>query len=314
MSQHVLLTGPILAGTQLNWALLGTLTLQVYIFHVAFPKERTSIKALVYTIFLLDVAQTAISSHFAYMLLVNGWGDSTVLTNLPWSSAAGPIFTGIISASVQIFFAWRIYVLRGSNPYAIGISGLIVLLALMQSFSAIISDALFALTTELSEVRHLMVGVKLWLFGSAACDIVITATMLEILFSCRRRTPWKRTDSTLTKLIYTTVNSGAITSVVAIADVVLFMLYPDNYLHETPAFMLGKVYSNVLVATLNARTRDPVLNATTPADAREAGTELQWRHHTSDEEQQGSQKWTITTETATCNEEFSNKRYLAAAL
>ncbi|KAJ6523117.1 hypothetical protein DFH09DRAFT_1190760 [Mycena vulgaris] len=300
MSQH-------LAGTQLNWALLGTLTLQVYIFHVAFPKERTSMKALVYTIFLLDVAQTAISSHFAYMLLVNGWGDPTVLTNLPWSSAAGPIFTGIISASVQIFFAWRIYVLRGSNPYAIGISGLIVLLALMQSFSAIISDALFALTTELSEVRHLMVGVKLWLFGSAACDIVITATMLGILFSYRRRTPWKKTDSTLTKLIYTTVNSGAITSVVAIADVVLFMLYPDNYLHETP-------YSNVLLATLNARTRDPVLNATTPADAREAGTELQWRHHTSHEEQQGSQKWTITTETATCNEEFSNKRYLAAAL
>ncbi|KAJ6595168.1 hypothetical protein DFH09DRAFT_1136354 [Mycena vulgaris] len=314
MSQYVMLTGPILAGTQLNWALLGTLTLQVYLFHVAFPNERTPLKALVYTIFLLDVAQTAISSHFAYMLLVTGWGDPAVLTNLPWSSAAGPIFTGIISASVQIFFAWRIYVLKGGNPYAIGISGLIVLLALMQSFSAIISDALFAVTTELSQVRHLMVGVKLWLFGSAVCDIVITATMLAILSSYRQRTPWKSTDSTLTKLIYITVNSGAITTVVAIADVVLFMLYPDNYLHETPAFMLGKVYSNVLVATLNARTRDPVLNRTTPPDAGEAMTELQWRHYTTDEEQQGSRKGNSTTETRTSSEEFDNKRDPAAAL
>ncbi|KAJ6600957.1 hypothetical protein DFH09DRAFT_1126331 [Mycena vulgaris] len=313
MSQYVLLTGPILAGTQLNWALLGTLTLQVYIFHVSFPTERTWLKALVYTIFLLDVAQTAISSHFAYMLLVNGWGNPTALTNLPWSSAAGPIFTGIISASVQIFFAWRIYVLKGDKPYAIFISGLIVLLALMQSFSAIISDALFAVTTRLSEIRNLMVGVKIWLFGSAICDMVITVTMLVILSSYRQRTPWKKTDSLITKLIYNTVNTGAITSVVAIADVVLFMLYPENYLHETPAFMLGKVYSNVLLATLNGRARGPSLNITAATVAQDAGTELQWRRYTSDEEQQVSRKVNITTVTET-NSEIDNKRDRGTAL
>ncbi|KAJ7699531.1 hypothetical protein B0H17DRAFT_1196159 [Mycena rosella] len=275
MSQYVLLTGPILAGTQFNWALLGTLTLQVYIFHVSFPKERAWLKALVYTIFLLDVAQTAIASHFAYALLVNGWGDPTALTHLPWSSAAVPIFTGLISAAVQIFFAWRIYALKGKNPFALAISVLIILLALMQCFSAIISDALFSVTTELSEITKLMAGVKVWLIGSAACDIVITFTMIVILSH--------------------TVETGAITSIVAILDVVLFILFPNNYLHEAPAFMLGKVYSNVLLATLNQRGRTSA-GVTATGNFASDDTELQWRRQTTTHEPE-AQKIHITTVT-----------------
>ncbi|KAJ7654751.1 hypothetical protein B0H17DRAFT_1186154 [Mycena rosella] len=295
MSQYVLLTGPILAGTQFNWALLGTLTLQVYIFHVSFPKERAWLKALVYTIFVLDVAQTAIASHFAYALLVNGWGDPTALTHLPWSSAAVPIFTGLISAAVQIFFAWRIYALKGENPFALAISVLIVMLALMQCFSAIISDALFSVTTELSEITKLMAGVKVWLIGSAVCDIVITFTMIVILSQYQQKTPWKKTDSMITKLIYSTVETGAITSVVAILDVVLFILFPNNYLHEAPAFMLGKVYSNVLLATLNQRARVSA-GVTATGNFASDDTELQWRRQTITHEPE-AQKVHITTVT-----------------
>ncbi|KAJ7671878.1 hypothetical protein B0H17DRAFT_1084881 [Mycena rosella] len=255
MSQYSLLTGPILAGTQFNWALLGTLTVQVYIFYLSFPRERAWIKALVYTIFLLDVAQTAIASHFAYALLVNGWGNPEALLKLPWSSVAIPIFTGLISAAVQIFFAWRIYALRGDSRIGAAISALIVLLALMQCFSAIITDSLFAVKTQLSELRRLTVGVKIWLIGSAACDVVITCTMIVILSQYRRKTPWKKTDGLITRLIYNTVENGAVTSIVALVDVVLFLWNPDVYLHEAPTFMLGKIYSNVLLATLNARKR-----------------------------------------------------------
>ncbi|KAJ7671863.1 hypothetical protein B0H17DRAFT_1084848 [Mycena rosella] len=294
MSQYVLLTGPILAGTQFNWALLGTLTVQVYIFHLSFPRERAWIKALVYTIFLLDVAQTAIASHFAYALLVDGWGNPAALTGLPWSSVAIPIFTGLISSAVQIFFAWRIYALKGQHPFALGISLLIVLLALMQCFSAIITDALFASATQLSEIRKHMVGVKIWLIGSATCDVVITLTMSAILSQYRQQTPWKKTDGLITKLIFNTVETGAVTSIVAIVDVALFILYPDTYLHEAPTFMLGKMYSNVLLATLNARTRTRegvIPTATSAAD----GHELQLRRQTPNFKPEASRQVHITT-------------------
>ncbi|KAJ7474313.1 hypothetical protein FB451DRAFT_1248590, partial [Mycena latifolia] len=295
MSQYLLLTGPILAGTQFNWALLGTLTLQVYIFHISFPKEPAWLKALVYTIYLLDVAQTAISSHFAFKVLCDGWGDPTALSSLPWSSAATPIFTGLISASVQIFFSWRIYVLKGENPWALAISVLIVVLALMQSFAAITTDSLFAATPKLSELRNLMVGVKVWLIGSAVCDVFITVTMITILSRYRQNTPWKNTDGLITKLIYHTVQTGAVTSFVALVEVVLFIVYPGNYLHITLAFMLGKVYSNVLLATLNGRPRSGE-SVTTP----NLDTEMHWRRQAATHDpEEASRKVHITTVTET---------------
>ncbi|KAJ7474329.1 hypothetical protein FB451DRAFT_1248635 [Mycena latifolia] len=297
MSQYLLLTTPILVGTQLNWALLGTLSLQVYIFHISYPNERAWLKALVYTTYLLDIAQTAISSHFAFSLLCGGWGDPEALSDLPWSSAAGPIFTGLISAAVQIFFAWRIYVLKGEKPLALAISVLIVVLALMQSLAAIITDCLFAASPKLSEIPNLMVGVKIWLIGSATCDLLITVTMIIILSRYRQKTPWKKTDGLITKLIYHTVQTGAVTSFVALVDVVLFIMYPGNYLHETPAFMLGKVYSNVLLATLNNRTR-PGEDVTT-VNLGTVGTELQWRRQSTTHDPEASRKVHITTVTET---------------
>ncbi|KAJ6535145.1 hypothetical protein B0H19DRAFT_1185129 [Mycena capillaripes] len=66
---------------------------------------------LVYTVFPLELAQTAVSSYYAYWVLALGWGNTTVLDILPWSCLATPISTGITAALVQIFFAWSGYYL-----------------------------------------------------------------------------------------------------------------------------------------------------------------------------------------------------------
>ncbi|KAJ7673748.1 hypothetical protein DFH06DRAFT_1173192 [Mycena polygramma] len=275
MSQYESLTAPILAGTQCNWALLGTLSLQVYKFHISFPNERWGVKALVYAIFLLEIVQTALTSHFAYATIVLSWGDPTVFVKLPWSSLTTPIFTGITSASVQLFFAWRIYTLGGHRIVYRMITAVIVVLALVQSLAAIISDARFAVTIEAAEISKLMVGVKVWLFGSAVCDVVITLTMIVILSAYRAQTPWKRTDSLVTKLIYNTVQTGAVTSIVAVADVVLFITLPATNLHQWPAFMLGKLYSNVLLVSLNSRgTRGSTTNTNVGSNII---TDIEWR-------------------------------------
>ncbi|KAJ7443658.1 hypothetical protein B0H11DRAFT_2203947 [Mycena galericulata] len=150
----------------------------------------------------------------------------------------------------------------------------IVLLALMQSFAVIISDARFAVTTEISEILKLMVGVKLSQY--------------------RAKTPWKQTDSLITKLIFNTIETGAVTSLVAVADVVLFITLPATNLHHMPAFMLGKLYSNVLLVTLNARESRGTPSNTAASNGGE--TELQWRRPMQDPES-GPQKVHISTVT-----------------
>ncbi|KAF7303923.1 hypothetical protein MIND_00622800 [Mycena indigotica] len=282
MSQYESSTAPILAGTQANWLLLGTLTLQLHTFHICFPNERWWIKLLAYGLYVLEVVQSAITSHFAYSLLVTGWGNPTVFTQLPWSSLATPIFTGITSCTVQIFFAWRIWTLRKKELWAWLAAGFIILLALAQSLAAIISDARFAVTTNIAELPKLLNGVKFWLIGSAVCDVFITIVMLFILTDYRRSAPWKSTDSIVTKLIYNTVETGAVTSVVAIIDVVLFIQYTNENYHQFPAFMLGKLYTTVLLASLNSRAelrKASSMPNTLGAEGEERATEIQWRRY-----------------------------------
>ncbi|KAJ7623849.1 hypothetical protein DFH06DRAFT_1305270 [Mycena polygramma] len=268
MSEFHLITGPILIGTQFNWGLLGLLTIQVYHFYIRFPKERLAIKAFVYWLFFLDLAQTAFTSHFAFGLLVTSWGDPAVFAKLPWSQCTVPIMAGLVSAQVQVFFAWRIYVLGGERSrFVLGICVLVIALALLQSLPSIISGIKYANTSsKLGEIPALILSVKIWLFGSAVCDVIITATMIFLLNQYRKMTSWKKTDSILTKLIFHTVQTGAVTSIAAIVEVVLFLVYPQFFYHEVPGFILGKMYSNAVLATLNARSAVPFDDGTIKGD------------------------------------------------
>ncbi|KAJ7915416.1 hypothetical protein B0H13DRAFT_404452 [Mycena leptocephala] len=255
MSEYVLYTAPILAGTQANWALLATLAVQVYTFHSRFPNERRWIKMLVYTVFPLELAQTAVSSHYAYWVLALGWGNTTALDILPWSCLATPIFTGITAALVQIFFAWRIYRLMHKTVWACVVTAVILLLALMQGVTIFIVVARFAHATAFSNLVKIRVGVKAWLIAAAVCDVLITTTLIIIFYQYRMQMPSeeRRTDTFMVKLMLTTVETGAVTTVTALIYLVLFLVYPKNNLEETPTFILGKLYANVLLFTLNVR-------------------------------------------------------------
>ncbi|KAF7328353.1 hypothetical protein MVEN_02550800 [Mycena venus] len=217
------------------------------LFHISFPRETWGIKALVYTLFVFDLLQTAFSSHFSFAVLVTSWGNPAVFAKLPWTS--------FISGIVQMFFAWRIYVIKGSNPYIRIVIALIVMTALMQSLSAIVNGLRFAFAPQITNQVQLAIGVKIWLIGSFVCDILIAVTMIGILWQARVRSPWKATDSIITKLIYHTVETGAVTAITAGIELVLFLVYPTTFLDDVPAFLLGKLYSNVVLATLNSRSK-----------------------------------------------------------
>ncbi|KAJ7729817.1 hypothetical protein B0H16DRAFT_225706 [Mycena metata] len=255
MSEHLLYTAPILAGTQANWALLATLAVQVYTFHVRFPNERRWIKILVYTVFPLELTQTGVSSHYAYWVLALGWGNTTALQILPWSCLATPIFTGITAALVQIFFAWRIYLLMRKTVWACVITAVIVLLAMIQGVTILIVVVRFAHATAFTNVTKIGVGVKTWLIIAAVCDVFITTILIIIFHQYRIQLPAeeRRTDTFMVKLMLNTIETGAVTSVTAIIYLVLFLLYPQSNLEEIPTFILGKLYANVLLFTLNVR-------------------------------------------------------------
>ncbi|KAK7045301.1 hypothetical protein R3P38DRAFT_192107 [Favolaschia claudopus] len=255
MSQYLLLTAPILAGTQANWALAATLLLQVCRFLTYFPNERRWIKTLVCAILLLELTQTGVSSHYAYWVLCLGWGDEKALAILPWSCLATPVFTGITAGAVQTFFSWRIYLLMSRTIWACAVAGVIFLLAIAQAVMIFVVVGQFSQSTEFANVVKITSGVRSWLIITTVCDILTTSTLIIIFYQYRIQMPWeeRRTDTFISKLMLNTVETGAVTTFTAIIYLILFLVYPLSNLEETPTFILGKVYANVLVFTLNAR-------------------------------------------------------------
>ncbi|KAK0438928.1 hypothetical protein EV421DRAFT_927771 [Armillaria borealis] len=247
--------GPVFFGCLLNWCLLGALTVQLYSFHVCFPKERTPIKGFVYILYILDLAQTVGSTHYSYHVLVYGWGDLFALMTVTWSIAIVPILTGVISLAVQLFFAWRIWTLkRGNRLFQVSVVTLISAIGLMQCVAAFVGGIKYALAGDTAALASMSNLVKVWLIGSFVCDIVIALAMLFILGSMRHKSHWQRTNGRIRKLMYHTVESGAITAVAAGVDLSLFLAAPNANYHLVLSFTLGKLYTNIVLATLNNRS------------------------------------------------------------
>jgi len=82
-------------------------------------------------------------------------------------------------------------------------------------------------------------------------DLFIAVTLCTLLHLSR--TGFKKSDAMITKLIIFTVNTGLITSFCALGSLISVVTSPNTYIHIGWFFCLSRLYTNCLLATLNAR-------------------------------------------------------------
>jgi len=249
----IISNGPLFIGSIFNWALFGTETIQLYMYHRAGFKDAAWIRGFVGASYTLDLLQTVFATHCVWYLLVLHWGDGAVFAAAPWTAATFPITAGLSAVITQVFFAWRIWTLK-PHWLARSVAVLIFLVGLMQCLSGIVFGvrSSFTSTLELATIRS---GCIVWLAGAAACDILIVGAMLFILHSAKTLPAFESTINLIDRLMIQTVHSGAVTAVAAIIELVLFLVFPDNFLYSAIVLFLGKLYTNVLLANLNGRRR-----------------------------------------------------------
>ncbi|KAJ7500069.1 hypothetical protein FB451DRAFT_1119217 [Mycena latifolia] len=234
-------TAPELYGMFFNYGLMGSLLVQVYHYYGSFPKDRTITKVIVYGLFVLELVQTGIMSYFAYTIFGSGYGNLEVFDKsaLEWFPVC--ILGSLIAGIVQLFYAYRLHVFSGSKSR----------LALLQISSGIAQGVISKLTIDRSNLTERPICVTIWLLSSALCDIVIAGSMSYYLRRSQLISP--RLKDAITRMVRYTVETGAITAVVAVVQVVVQLAFPKNNFFETPSWTLGKLYSNNLLVLLNAR-------------------------------------------------------------
>ncbi|KAK0202265.1 hypothetical protein DFS33DRAFT_1386560 [Desarmillaria ectypa] len=246
-----LLTGPLVLGYMWGYGLFGVLTVQMYIYYIHFnSQDNWKMRLYVWFIFLLEFIFTTFTTIAAWNQYGPGWGDVNSIILIDWSWEPLPPLNGTISAMVQTFYVWRIYNLTKN----IWIPLFIEVVAIVQCvFAWYFGISVSVQGLHVEKLKGLSAEISTWLAGSAACDVMITSAIVFVLYRANSRSNFSQTTSAVTKIIRFTVETGLLTSAAAIAELVLWLTQSEYNIHFIGFLVLGRLYSNALVATLNSR-------------------------------------------------------------
>ncbi|KIJ93755.1 hypothetical protein K443DRAFT_380095 [Laccaria amethystina LaAM-08-1] len=222
-SNVTLISGPMLIGVFFNMILYGILIVQTYHYYLTYKGDVRWIRYLVLYLFVIETVNTGCDMAMMFQTLINNFGKVDTTKFFPTLLAAEPITIVAISTPIQLFFAYRIRLLSKSSWLA----GIIAFFATVSlgggawSTVRIVEIKVFARKPEL----HLPALV--WFLSAVVSDVMITVVFVITLN--KRRTGFIVTDDAISKIIRMTVQTGLLTSLFAIGDVIFFMTLPASF-------------------------------------------------------------------------------------
>lgn len=244
-------SGPLILGYIFNWGLFGVVSIQVYYYYIAFPKDRLYCKCLVYGVYILETLQTAVITHDAFASFGAGFGSFEALDNIPFTCLSIPILSGIVGCVVQVFYAYRINVL--SKRKVIGY--VITTISIVGCIAGIVTGVKSFEIGSLSRLNQTTVFISagFWWGCCALCDVTIAVSMTYLL--SQHDTGFRSTHLLITRLTRITIETGTATALVAVINLFLFFGYSDTNYYTVPVLIIAKLYCNTLLVLFNSRMR-----------------------------------------------------------
>ncbi|KAG5635021.1 hypothetical protein H0H81_012689 [Sphagnurus paluster] len=281
-----------------------------------FPDDKKKIRLLVYGMFFLDTLQSVLATADAFHWFAKGFGDMRILSQPYISAFDAPMLDGVIAFVAQSFFCWRIGVLQKSW----WLPASVFMVALASLVGAIATGVGTFGLGDLTLLHKLTWQLCLWLGGSALADTLIAIIMTNLLLRSRTQ-QHQQTDKVLVRIVRLTVETNSVTASVAVVVLICLLAIPDNYgISMAPAYALGKLYSNTLLAVFNNRVymSSKGMFPRAPNTAASTGIDLAFRHagasqSTGSSKQLDSQKEPyrieVFRETETTADELHTKDY-----
>ncbi|KAI0045642.1 hypothetical protein FA95DRAFT_1607556 [Auriscalpium vulgare] len=197
---------------------------------------------------ILDSTHQALILHVVYYYIVANYGDPFDLLNNVWSIAASIVISSLIASLVQSYLILRIWRLS-KNKYIVAGCCALMLGFLSTTLAYAIRELTFTYVLVAESKLKPIATVGLCL--SVATDVSIAVALSYYLH--KSRTGFRRSDDVLTKLIISAVTTGALTTLVVIADLAAYLAAPDQTYVLVINFSTGKLYANCLLTSLNSR-------------------------------------------------------------
>lgn len=240
--------GASLIGVICAAMLYGVSCVQTWYYFNRYSKDVWYIKALVGGVWFFDSVHQMLISHTVYYYVISNYNNPAILTNMVWSILLEVLFNGFIGLLVQMFLTLRVWRLSSQNVLLTAVVGALVLAEF--GCSAVFTVQSMRLQTwgELTRLKGLSITVNIL---AAVADILIAASLCFFLH--RSRTGFKKSDTMISRLILFTVSTGMLTSICAVASLISILIWGQTLIYVAFYFSLGRLYSNSVLATLNAR-------------------------------------------------------------
>ncbi|KAH9853815.1 hypothetical protein C2E23DRAFT_858909 [Lenzites betulinus] len=249
--------GPLLIGVVLAGVMYGGAQhAQLYYYFTRYSKDPWSLKFFILTQFLrkvtlvwaTDSVHQALISQTIYWYLVSEYGNPAALNELPKTLIAEVFFNIFTGFFVQSFFVVRIWRLSGKKLILVVPVAALVLGEFAVGMTYSIKAVFLTTFAEVNGLKGLSISINAL---AAAGDVSIAIIMCTILNSSR--TGFTKSNMLINKLMVFSVNTGLLTSICACLSLITIVALPDTFVYITFFFLLGRLYCNSLLATLNAR-------------------------------------------------------------
>ncbi|KAJ7643119.1 hypothetical protein DFH06DRAFT_602544 [Mycena polygramma] len=240
--------GALCVAYVLAWGLFGVMSMQSFTYFQKFVKDTVWLKSLVAFLWALDTLQLVLIGHVLYYWVITNYANPKVLAVSVWSFNIGILVTNFIVLIVELFLARRVYILSNKNKL---LTGIIVILSFTYfGFELAVQVRTFQLK-KISLFFEFQWIASVGLACAAAADLIIAASLCFYLL--RSRTGIKTTDTMVNRLILYAMNTGLLTAIIVLVDMICFLTMPKNLIHIAFNLVVGKLYTNSLLATLNFR-------------------------------------------------------------
>ncbi|KAF8321573.1 hypothetical protein DL93DRAFT_1427276 [Clavulina sp. PMI_390] len=229
--------------------LFGVLTVQCSFYFSRFPNDKWGYKALVSLSWLLEFFNEIFTLWWTYELQIHDFGLVALKPKFEWMPGLLCAITSVNAVLAQLFFARRGYLLSHSvwplSLFSVALAVLGFVAGIMVSVELITGSV----SGDLPEDKWIK---SLWTLSEAIADILVASIVVYSL-SARRKAAYTSIRKGVGRLMVYTISNGLLTSILALVEFGLFPFLPQSGAHPGFGLVLGRIYANSLLASLNLR-------------------------------------------------------------
>ncbi|KAK7063556.1 hypothetical protein R3P38DRAFT_2819069 [Favolaschia claudopus] len=257
--------GALLIGAFFASMFSGVVHLQTLLYFRSYKADPLGFKSLVVAVWALDTLHTAFIWTGMWDYLIIFYGDDSKINSIPWCVSLTVVLTAMLTFLVHCFFAHRIWLLSKRNWVMVAP---VFILALLRLGSATATTSqMFHYNAFDTFKLHARWIFTLGLSVSSAVDVLITALIFYLFHSTRPDAGHLK--HVIDKLILYAFETGSLTCIGTILSLICWVVMSHNLIFLGLHFVIGKLYANSLLVTLN--TRQNIRQSRAPATSVDRG-------------------------------------------